>query len=177
MPDLKQIGAVFFRVGNTTFGGGDPTIAVLQREFQRRSWITPEQFVLAYGLARVTPGTNVVAFCVGSAWLMAGFTGAMVGILAVTVPSAVLVIWLTRLCELGFSNRWANAAITGTVSAAVGSMVAAALYLIRLQIRRSNWLSTVAIVAGAFMLAQFVRLSPIQILGVAALLGLFWNRS
>src|ERR1700730_1715629 len=122
MPTLKDIAIVFFRIGNTTFGGGDPTIAVLQREFDRRGWITPEQFVLAYGLARVTPGTNIVAFCAGAAWLMLGLAGAIVAVLAVTVPSSVLVIWLTRLCELGTTNRWAQAAVAGTVSAAVGSM-------------------------------------------------------
>src|SRR2546421_6568545 len=131
MPTLRQLAAVFFRVGNTTFGGGDPTIAVLQREFERRNWITPEQFVLAYGLARVTPGTNVVAFRAGSAWLMAGVAGAIVAVLVVTVPSAVLVVWLTRICELGGTNRWARAAIAGTVAAAVGTMLGTALYLTR----------------------------------------------
>src|SRR2546426_12444100 len=129
MPTLKQLAAIFFRVGNTTFGGGDPTIAVLQREFERRGWITPEQFVLVYGSARVTPGTNVVAFCAGAACLMLGVAGAIVAVLAVTVPSAILVIWLTRICELGGTNRWARAAVTGTVAAAVGTMLAAALNL------------------------------------------------
>lgn len=177
MPDLKQIAAVYFRVGNTTFGGGDPTIAVLQREFAQRGWITAEQFVLAYGLARVTPGTNVIAFCVGSAWLMLGITGAIVATLVVTVPSSVLVLWLTRLCELGFTNSWASAAIAGIVSAAVGSMLAAAFYLTRLQITKATWLSTLGIVVAAFVLARFLGLSPIQILGLAALTGLVWVRS
>jgi chromate transporter len=176
MPTLRQLAAVFFRAGNTTFGGGDPTIAVLQREFERRGWLTAEQFVLAYGLARVTPGTNVVAFCAGAAWLMLGVAGAVVAVLVVTIPSAVLVIWLTRICELGATNRWARAAITGTVAAAVGTMLAAALYLTRLQLRKTNWPSTIAIVVAAFVLAQTFKLSPIQILGLAAATGLIWSR-
>jgi len=176
MPTLRQLAAVFLRVGNTTFGGGDPTIAVLQREFDRRGWITPEQFVLAYGLARVTPGTNVVAFCAGTAWMMLGVAGAIAAVLAVTVPSAILVIWLTRICELSGANPWARAAITGTVAAAVGTMLAAALFLTRLQLSRTNWLSTIVIVVAAFVLAQAVGLSPIQILGLAAITGLIWTR-
>lgn len=176
MPTLRQTAAVFFRVGNSTFGGGDPTIAVLQREFDCRGWITPEHFVLAYGLARVTPGTNVVAFCAGTAWLMLGIAGAIAAVLAVTVPSAVLVIWLTRICELGGTNRWARAAITGTVAAAVGTMLAAALNLTRLHLSKTNWLSTIVIVVAAFVLAQTFRLSPIQILGLAAVIGVIWTR-
>lgn len=176
MPTLKQLAAVFFRVGNTTFGGGDPTIAVLQREFDRRGWITPEQFTLAYGLARVTPGTNVVAFCAGAAWLMLGLVGAIVAVLLVTVPSAVLVIWLTRICEIGDTNRWARGAIAGTVAAAVGTMLAAALNLTRPQLAKSNWLSAIVIVIAGFILAQTFGLSPIQVLGLAGVTGLIWNR-
>ena len=177
MPSLKQLAVLFFRVGNTTFGGGDPTMAVLQREFDRRRWITPEQFALAFGLARVTPGTNMLAFCAGTAWLMLGVAGAIVAILVVTVPSAILVIWLTRMCMLGATNRWAQAAIAGTVAAAVGTMVAAALNLVRPQLTKSNWISTSVIVVAAFVLARVVGLSPIQILGLAALTGLVWTRS
>lgn len=176
MPTLKQLAGVFFRVGNTTFGGGDPTIAVLQREFDRRGWLTAEQFVLAYGLARVTPGTNVIAFCAGSAWLIAGLAGAILAVLAVTIPSAILVIWLTRICELGGANRWALAALAGTIAAAVGTMLAAALNLTRMQLTKTNWLSTIVIVVAALVLARTLILSPIQILGLAAVAGLLWNR-
>jgi len=168
---------VFFRIGNTTFGGGDPTMAVLQREFDRRGWMTAEQFGLAFGLARVTPGTNVVAFCAGAGFLMLGIAGAIAAVLAETVPSSILVIWITRWCELGATNHWTRAAITGTVAAAVGTMLAAALNLTRMQLTRTRWVSALTIVVGAFVLAQFFGVSPIQILGLAAVVGLLWTRS
>ena len=151
-------------------------MAVLQREFQRRGWLSGEQFAMAYALARVTPGTNMMAFCAGTAWMLLGIAGAIAAVLAVTVPSAVLVIWLTRVCELGDSNRWAHAAIAGTVSAAVGTMVAAALDLVRMQFTKASWLRTVVVLAGAFALARTAVLSPIQVLAVAAILGAFWTR-
>lgn len=177
MPSLKKLAVLFFRVANTTFGGGDPTMAVLQREFDRRAWITGEQFTIAYGLARITPGTNMLAFCAGTAWMILGLAGAIVAILVVTVPSAILVIWLTRMCVLGSTNRWAQAAIAGTVAAAVGTMIAAALSLARMQFSKANWFPTILIVIAAFVLAQVVRLSPIQVLGLAAAVGLVWTRS
>ena len=43
---------LFLRAGTTAFGGGDPTIAILQREFYRREWLSPDQFAIAFGLAR-----------------------------------------------------------------------------------------------------------------------------
>ena len=94
-------------------------------------------------------------------------------VLVITVPSAIVVVWLTRFCELGNSNRWAHAAIAGTVCAAVGTMLAAALNLARMQIVKTNWISTVVVVLVAFALT--FALSPIQILGVAAVAGLLFG--
>src|SRR5438309_8949921 len=59
---LARLTAVFFRIGNTTFGGGDPTVAALRRELiDRKGWLTDNDYAIAYALARVTPGTNVLA--------------------------------------------------------------------------------------------------------------------
>jgi chromate transporter len=175
MPTLRQMAAVFFRIGNTTLGGGDPTIAVLQREFDRRRWITPEQFALVFGLSRVTPFTTLLAFCAGSAWFMIGVLGAIVAVLVVTIPSAALVIWLTHVCALGGTNRWAQAAISGTVAAAVGTMLAATLSLVRPQLGKSNWFASAIVVIAAFVLSRTFALSPVQILGLAAVAGFFWT--
>jgi len=167
---------VYFRVGNTTLGGGDPTIAVLQREFARQRWITRAQFTLAFALSRVTPFTNMLAFCAGTAWFMLGLMGAIVAVLVVTVPSAALVIWLTHICEIGATNRWAQAAIGGTVAAAVGTTVAAAFRIVQPRLGKSEWLWTALIVIAAFVLSSTSTLSPVPILALAAVAGFFWKR-
>ncbi len=164
---------LFLRVGNTTFGGGDPTIAVLQREFYRRGWLSPEQFAIAFGLGRVTPGTNVLAFCAAAGWYLSGLAGALTAVLVVTIPSSILVIWLTLACELGVRHPMAQAVIAATVAAAVGTMIGAAVLLVRSQWSRTTWLSPVLIAAGAFGLAR-AGLSPLEIIGIAAVVGFFW---
>jgi len=69
---LRRFALLVLRVGNLTFGGGDPTMSVLHRELVvSREWITPEQYGLAYSLARATPGTNLLAFCAGVGWILA----------------------------------------------------------------------------------------------------------
>jgi len=65
---LKQLAWIFLRVGNLTFGGGDPTMAALQSELVAgRRWLDEEQYGLIYGLARITPGTNLLAFSAAAA--------------------------------------------------------------------------------------------------------------
>ena len=120
-PRLKDVAWLFFRVGNTTFGGGNPTIAVLQREFYQRHWLGPEKFAIAFGLGRVTPGTNLLAFCAAAGWYLLGLTGAITAVMVVTIPSSILVIWLTGLYDTGVKHPLTQSVISAIIAAAVGT--------------------------------------------------------
>ena len=176
-PRLSAVSSLFFRVGVTVFGGGDPTIAILQREFYRRDWLTPEKFAIAFGLARLTPGTNVLAFCAATGWYILGIGGALAAVLANTIPAAVLVVWLTRAYDLTAHNRLAQSIANALLAAAVGTMIGAALLLVRTQCSRGRWLRPTVIAAAAFVLSYFVKLSPLQVIGAAAVAGFFWAES
>src|ERR1700738_2667144 len=119
MPSLLELAAVFLRVGNTTIGGGGPTTAGLPRGLIRRGWLAPDQFAIAYGLSRLTPGTNMLAFCAAAGWYVLGAAGSIAGVLAVTIPSSVLVVWLTGICELGNRIPWLQAMVNATIAAVV----------------------------------------------------------
>jgi chromate transporter len=173
-PRLTNLSRLFLRVGVTVFGGGDPTIAILQREFYRRNWLSPEKFAIAFGLARLTPGTNVLAFCAATGWYILGFAGALAAVLAITIPASVLVVWLTRAYDLTVHNRLALSVANALLAAALGTMIGAAVLLVRTQCSRAKWLRPIAISVGAFVLAWFVKLSPLQVIGLAALAGFFW---
>lgn len=174
-PRLTAVTNLFLRVGVTVFGGGDPTIAVLQREFYRRDWLSPEKFAIAFGLARLTPGTNILAFCAATSWYMLGITGAIAAVLAVTIPASVLVVWLTRAYDLTAHNRLAQSVANALLAAAVGTMIGAALLLVRSQATRGRWLRPIVISTSAFLLASLAKLTPLQIIGLAAAAGFFWH--
>lgn len=171
---LSELTLIFLRVGNTTVGGGEPTIALLQRELTLRGWLAPEQFGLAYALARITPGTNMLAFCAAAGWYVLGLAGSVCGVLAVTIPSSMLVVVLTLICEAGDRVPWLGAAVNTTIAAGVGIMVAAAFTLARSQWKRTFSIIPLLIAGGAFGLRQ-AGLSPLQILIVAAAAGFFWR--
>lgn len=176
-PRLAAITNLFLRVGVTVFGGGDPTIAILQREFYRREWLSAEKFAIAFGLARLTPGTNVLAFCAATGWYILGIAGALAAVLAITIPASVLVVWLTQAYDLAAHYRLAQSVANALLAAAVGTMIGAALLLVRSQAKHGRWLRPVAISTGAFLLAFVVKLTPLQVIGVAAVVGFFWIES
>jgi chromate transporter len=167
---------VFLRLGNLTLGGGNPTMAALERELvERRAWLSAEQYGLAYGLARLTPGTNVLAFCAGVAWRLRGWWGALAAVLLVTVPCSLLTVWLTHAYEALKANPLASGAISGMLAAAVGMMAAAAWHLIRPHARGRQMVRTLLLPAGAAVLSLAWALPPIQVLALAALAGYFWR--
>lgn len=172
---IGEIARLFVRVGTTVFGGGNPGIAVLQREFQRRRWLGPDKFALAFGLARLTPGTNFLAFCAAAGWYLRGMMGATIAVLGTTIPASVLVIWLTRAGETGSRYPLARSVISALLAAGVGTMLGAAVLLVRSQCSRSRWLIPTSIALGAFGLSRGLGLSPLSVIGIAAVAGFFWT--
>ena len=173
---LGRLALVFLRIGNLTLGGGNPTMAAMERELvEHRGWLSAEQYGLAYALARLTPGTNVLAFCAGAAWYLRGWRGALAAVLLVTVPCSVLTVWLTHAYETLKANPLATGAISGMLAAAVGMMAAAAWRLIRPHARGGQWARTLGLPAGAAILLLGFAVPPIQALALAALAGFFWR--
>ena len=67
----------------------------------------------------------MLAFVAAAGWYVWGAAGAVAGVLAVTIPSSVLVVWLTGLCEMGSRIPWLQAVVDATIAAALGIMLAA----------------------------------------------------
>jgi chromate transporter len=181
-PSLAALTAVFLKVGNTTFGGGPPTMAALQREFvDRHAWLSQEEYGLSFALARVTPGTNVMAFCAATGWQILGWAGAVMGTLSVTLPSAVIAVLITVGYENWRSNALALAAINGTVAAVAGMMLATVYTLVKPHMGGARGISltssvrAIAISGGAFLALWKFGLSPLQIVALVLVVGLLWQ--
>lgn len=176
---LFRLFLVYLKVGNLTFGGGDPTMAALQTEMvASRGWISDRAYALVYTLARITPGTNLLAFCAGTAWELLGWPGAIAAVLAMTVPAALLVLWVTAHYATLQAHPFAMAALGGVLAAAVGIMIAAAWQLARPSFSRRSWIQAGIVLAVAVLLSfpgTRIYLTPLRVLGLAALVGLLWE--
>ena len=172
---LRELAGVFLRIGNLTLGGGNPTVAALYRELvQRRGCLPESSYVLSYGLARVTPGTNVLAFCAAAGWFLQGWRGSLTAVFTASAPSAALAVWLSYAYEAGLGNRWVATALAAVVAAVVGLMAANAIVLLRSQVRSGGRLGAIAVSGAAFLLSWRDVVSPVGIVGLAALAGLLW---
>lgn len=118
-PSLRSLAAVFVRHGNTTFGGGSATIATLHGQIvTKREWVSQQQFDLSYALSRLTPGTNLLAFSTAIGWLVRGWPGALVVLLASSIPCSVLAVLLSMVYQSLTHHPFALVALRGALAAA-----------------------------------------------------------
>jgi chromate transporter len=152
-------------------------MAALQRELvEEKKWLSMEDYALAFSLARVTPGTNVIAFCAATGARIMGLRGALAATLAETGPSAILAILMTQGYETWRSNTWVMAGVAGTIAAVAGMMWASIWYIVRPHFKGfKSAVRGLAITLGAFAAIWKFGLSPLSVIGLAALVGLLWK--
>jgi chromate transporter len=151
----------FYRVGSLVFGGGHVVLPLLQAEVVPNGWVTNEQFLAGYGAAQAVPGPlfSFAAFLgAASGPTPNGVVGAALALVAIYVPSFLLLIgtlpsWGTLRAAPGLQS-----ALRG-VNAAVVGLLLAALY-------QSGWTAAIrssydfALVVAAFGLLAFWSVPP-----------------
>jgi len=173
-PTLAAIAGVFARYANTTFGGGSATIAVLKEQIlARRGWISETEFDLNYALSRLTPGTNLLAFCTAAGWTTRGWPGALVALIASSLPCSLLAIIVTAFYTELHGSPLFQAALRGALAAAVAIMVSTAWVFAEPHVKAAPRKALV-IVPGAMALVLGAHLTPVKVLLLAAVAGIVW---
>jgi len=159
----------FARAGNLTLGGGQPMIAELERRvISVRHWLPPEDFGLLYSIARLTPGTNILAFVAATAARIQGPFGGVVAVVAASLPAGFVIWLMTIFFDAWSSNRWIAAAMFGAMAAVVGLILSSAWQLLR-PFRKKPF--AIAIFVAALLAGITNTASPVTILLSAAALG------
>ncbi len=119
---LLDIGVFFFKVGALTFGGGLTMIAFIQEQVVNQlQWLTPREFVDGLALGQFTPGPILmVAAFVG--YKLAGLLGALVGAIAIFLPSFLLMLLILPVFDRLRNLQWMKAAMKGIGPAVIGML-------------------------------------------------------
>lgn len=120
----------FYRVGALVFGGGHVMLPLLQAVVVPPGWVSADAFLAGYGATQAVPGPlfTFAAFlgAVMAPW-PGGWLGALVCLVAIFVPSFLLVAGALPFWVRLRRNAHAQAALAG-VNAAVVGLLLAALY-------------------------------------------------
>ena len=118
----------FYRAGSLVFGGGHVVLPLLQAEVVPPGWVDDETFIAGYGAAQAVPGPLFTfAAYLGAVAAPGGFgVGiAVVALLAIFVPSFLLVLGALPFWDRLRSMATVQAALMGVNAAVVGILLAA----------------------------------------------------
>ncbi|MCA0199549.1 MAG: chromate efflux transporter [Proteobacteria bacterium] len=160
----------FYRAGALVFGGGHVVLPLLEREVIPPGLIDPQMFLAGYGAAQAVPGP-LFTFAAFLGAAIAGGWGALLCILAIFLPSFLLIIgvlpfWngLRRHANARAALQGVNAAVVGLLAAAfatlivptaitngVDAAIATVLLVLLVAVRAPSWLIVVlgAVAASA----------------------------
>jgi chromate transporter len=153
--------------------GGNASIELLRRSGLSRGWLDESTHGLLVAASRLTPGTNILAYCVGLGWWLHGTIGGLVALVAASLPSAVIAAVL--MATLVTIDRY----FIVRVLLAIGTLIAAVLvlssawYLVRPYLRRSARARTAAVALTSLVLV-LLNATPVQTLLVSAIVGAAW---
>jgi len=121
-----QIFDAFYRSGSLVFGGGHVVLPLLQAEVVPTGWVTNDQFLAGYGAAQAVPGP-LFTFAAYLGAVISGWPTAALCLVAVFLPSFLLVVGALPFWETIRKKPLAQSALAG-VNAAVVGLLLAALY-------------------------------------------------
>ena len=116
----------FYRSGALVFGGGHVVLPLLQAEVVPPGWVANDAFLAGYGAAQAVPGP-LFTFAAYLGAVIGGWGTAALCLVAVFVPSFLLVVGVLPFWEQLRGKVWAQSALRG-VNAAVVGLLLAALY-------------------------------------------------
>jgi chromate transporter len=162
----------FYRAGALVFGGGHVVLPLLHTTVVDPGWVSNDAFLAGYGAAQAVPGplfTFAAYLGTVSTVPPAGVTGAGIALVAIFLPSFLLVFGAMPFWEVLRGSAGFRRALSGTNAAVVGILAAA--FITPVWTSAVGGLVDIAIAAAGLGLLLTGRVSPIVVVALCALLG------
>ncbi len=162
----------FFRAGSLVFGGGHVVLPLLQSEVVPTGWVGNESFLAGYGAAQAVPGP-LFTFAAYLGTVMNegpnGWLGALICLLAIFLPSFLLVIGVLPFWSRLRRHRGLRRGLVGVNAAVVGLLLAAFYNPVWTSAIRSP--AEFVLALGAFLLLVSWRTPPWLVVLLAGAAG------
>ena len=160
--ELRQLAALFLKLGIIGFGGPAAHIAMMEDEVvRRRKWMTHERFLDLIGATNLIPGPNSTEMTMHCGHECAGWRGLIVAGLCFIAP-AVLITGMLAWAYQRYGQLPAVQPFIYGIQPAVIAIIIGAVYTLARKAIKSAWLGLLAVAALVACL-----------LGVSELLALF----
>ena len=165
---LLDIAFTFGVLSLIAFGGMPSVMPEMQRlVVDVKGWTTHAEFIQLFAIAQAAPGPNVLIVSL-LGWKAAGLPGAVVALLAVCAPAAVLSWWVADLWERFKESPW-RIAIQKAIAPLVVGLVLSGGYVLCTP-STPDW-RLWAIAAASAVAFLTLKINPLWILAAGGSIG------
>jgi chromate transporter len=172
---LRELAALFLKLGTISFGGPAAHIALMETEVVRkRQWLTRQQFLDLLGAANLIPGPTSTEMAINVGFVRAGWMGLCVAGASFILPAALITAGFAWKTYVRFGALTQAVSVLTGIKAAVIAVIAIAIWRLGKTAVKSVDL---AVLAGLALVAFFLGLNPIAILFGGGLLGMLLRQA
>ena len=174
MKELFKMFLTFFKIGSFTFGGGYAMIPLIEREVvDNNKWLSKDEFIDIIAISQSFPGALAINSCTFIGYKIGGIAGGILGLLGVALPS-FLIILLIAIAFSKFRDMYIVELIFNGINAAVPLLILVGVNSLAQVLPKTA--TNIIIVIITVLLSVFLNVSPVYIILIAALYGIFINR-
>jgi chromate transporter len=167
---LADLALSFGLLSLIAFGGMPAVMPEMQRlVVEVKGWTTATEFVQLFAIAQAAPGPNVL-ICSLIGWRAAGLPGAIVALIAVCAPAAVVSWWVADLWDRFKESPW-RTAIQRAIAPLVVGLVLSGGYVLCTPSTPDWRLWTIAATSATAFLT--LKVNPLWILAAGGIVGAF----
>ncbi len=124
--NLKELTAVFLRIGMLSFGGPAAQIALMHKELvEERSWLTEQQYLRALSFCMMLPGPEAMQLATYAGWRQRGILGGFIGGGLFVLPGEMIITALALAYGAYGDLGWVQALFLGVKATVVVIVIAA----------------------------------------------------
>ena len=158
---LKQVAAVFFKLGLFAFGGPAAHIAMMEHEVvTKRAWMTREHYLDLIGATNLIPGPNSTEMTMHCGYQRAGKKGLFIAGISFIFPAVFITAILGYLYVLYGALPQVQPFIKGIQPAVMAIIASAVIKLGKKAVK--NW--ELAVLGSLFLIASLLGINQIVLL-------------
>ena len=150
----------FLKIGAFTFGGGYAMIAQLENEFvEKKKWLEKSEFLDMVAVAESTPGPVAINSATYIGYKIAGFAGATMSTLAVSIPSFFVIYGISLFFDQFLSLRWVSCAFHGIQVCVIYLILTAGLKMLKSIDKNTLNLTILTLVVASMLFCSITAVS------------------
>lgn len=173
----------FLKVGCFAFGGAYGAIPLIRDVVMSYGWLDDEMLTYIIAISESTPGPIMVNLATYIGSTQAGFPGAVIATLAVTLPSFLIILLVTSVLKTALKHPVVQAVLDGLKPCVIGIVLATGISMVlgncfgtmtAAAIDTQAIITTLLLMAVMFGYRYFVKkkFSPILLILLSAFLGI-----